>query len=505
LTSSYKLKFVAPDLPPGEYTLTLTLDFMGIQYKATSKIFYVVPVFGQIIDDSENPIYTIISFWKNGKERYRFVTDSKGNYKGEIVPGVYNLSIMFPQSTLILRDVNIKSFNDPIKYRYFKNAKITGLKTISVFIFDLDISFYKAQVKLNYDDSRVDDESKIVVFECDSWSLEDETCNKNLEVIDFTQDKVRNFINTTTYKIPVYIIGTRNKINVACYLEKTKVALNESTSLQCSAKDNGGNPVVNASVVLKIDNGDIKTTKTNADGIFEFSLTFKREGNFTFNVSVEKVPFIDGYFESSLIVEKSKELSVNFPRTIRVELGSNQTLNFSIINTGQTDLYNLTIEIVGIPQSYYYLFEQKIDKIEVGEKKTIIIFFNVPANSITGTSSGKIIIKNPYISYSNDFGFTITEPIEKNERAKPTGLAFNIQIPNMSDFRIDYNIFLIFLFGITSFGLAGILKHKKKKLLDLSYKLEEVIEYLNSKPIKRKPTKKEIETELIKIERWLES
>lgn len=171
-------------------------------------------------------------------------------------------------------------------------------------------------------------------------------------------------------------------------------------------------------------------------------------------LSAVKYPYLK--FDSSMILEivKSKDLSIVFPDTVKVKEGESLTQNFTITNIGQTDLYNLNISLTGVPSEYYTLTD-KIEKLKVGEEKTVSVYFSVPYNISLGTYSATLKVFNEDLSKEKIFGFTIVGQ-NQTTTVPTTGISGKIVLPEITP-----DLIYILMFAAVVFTLAFLLKRRK--------------------------------------------
>jgi hypothetical protein len=338
-----------------------------------------VAINGKFVDENDKAIPTRLSFFSNGIEKLRLYTDAAGSYSGSLPPGTYDIEIVFPQSTLRLYNVEIKSFEDPIRYYYFGSLDLEGINVAGLFVYEVALPYYKASIEMKYDEKNVANENLIKVYKCENWNSGKKECYGRWNEAIAIVDKIRNVVYVNTTSLSAYAIGTLKKLSIDFNLNKETFYLKDLVRLRGMVLDEYRNPVSNVSISMKIKNTNI-SAKTFSDNNGLFTLEFlspEKEGNYSLILTAEKHPFLSFNSSFELKVVKSKEVSIVFPDTISLKQGDNLTQELSIVNIGQTELYNLNISLTGIPSEYYSL-TQEIGKLEVGEERKIVIFFAVP-------------------------------------------------------------------------------------------------------------------------------
>ena len=189
--NSYVVDLKLPEKEPGTYDLVASLSYSGSTFSDTTPITYVVDVSGSLINLDGKPINAQIKFISDDGTIKSFVTDSSGAYTGTIAPGIYDILLEHEDATLRLYDVNVKDFNDPIKF-YIPSLKVEGVSAAGLFVYELALNYDKATLTMQYDPKKVVDESKIEVWGCSSWSSSNGQCLSDWVKLNAVKDFVRN-------------------------------------------------------------------------------------------------------------------------------------------------------------------------------------------------------------------------------------------------------------------------------------------------------------------------
>ncbi|MEM7825067.1 MAG: carboxypeptidase-like regulatory domain-containing protein [Candidatus Aenigmatarchaeota archaeon] len=457
ISNYFNVAILAPDLSSGSYTLSVLLLYKNYSYTNSKTIDYIVPVSGKIVDENEKGVAVQLRFLLNNVEKLRLYTDSSGDYSGNLPPDTYDIQAIFPQSTLYLYDVRVSSFENPIKY-YYLISDVPGLNLVGLYVYEAALTYSKVSIEMKYDERNVLNENLIKVYRCENWNTGRKECYSNWEEISASVDTIRNTVYVNTTSLSAYAIGTLKQLSIDFNLNKQKFYLKDLVKLKGMVLDENRNSVSNSSV--RVYGKNITSVKSFSDSNGVFSIEFlspEQEGNYTLFLSAEKHPYLS--FNSSIILEvvKSREISIVFPETVKIKQGENLTQDFTLVNTGQTDLYNLNISLTGIPSEYYTLIPN-VEKLDVGKEIKLSIYFSIPSNVSKGTSSATLKVFNDEVSKEKIFGFTI---VEKNQTvvspAPVTGLFGKISIPPIQD------IIYVAIFAATSFFLVLILKRRKIK------------------------------------------
>jgi hypothetical protein len=445
-----------PVLSPGMYALTASLSYQNYTYPNSSTIYYIAPVSGKITDHDGKGIAVQLRFLSSNVEKLKLYTDSNGAYSGSLPPGTYDIETTFPQSTLYLKSASINSFNDPIKYFYSTEYLVPGIRNAGLFSYEIGLTFYEAGIEMKYDERNVFNENDLVVFKCSNWNSGRKVCNDKWFEIGGSIDTIRNVVTLNLSSLSAFVIGERKKINVNYNLDNENYYISSPIKINGIVKDSDGDAVSNATVYAFVKNtGTRENTISDSNGAF--SIEFKApeiEGSYTLALSAEKNPYIIFNDSKSFEVLKSRTVEIAIPDTIKLKQGQNFTQEISIINTGQANLLNLSISLIGIPTNYFNI-TKLIERLRANEENKIYVSFSIPEDAEQKTYSVTIEVSNDEIKQEKIFGFTI---VGKNEtvnevQTSPTG---RFILPSM-----DSNVIYITIFAVVSFSVAVILKKMK--------------------------------------------
>ncbi len=453
--SVFKAEFQAPELPPGEYELKVTLNYDSYSVTQIKKIAYVMQASGKIVDLNNQGIATEIKFLKDGQEKKKILTDSSGSYSGFIVPGTYDLQITFPQATLYLNNVSVSSFEDPIKY-YFFDTDIDGIKIAGLFVFESKLSYSNAKILMKYDERKVINEKNLIVYKCSDFNPSNKLCNSEWKEQVATIDTIGNIVAIETNSLSAYAVGTKKFLTLDFSLDKESYGLNELVKVRGIVKDESGNLIPN--VLIKAS-GNFKiniSTYSDSSGIFYFEFfSPEEEGFYNILVSAEKVPYLASNKSLAFQVGKKREISLVIPDTIRLIKGESKTITFSVINIGQSDLSNLSLSLTGLPEEYFSI-QEKIEVIKPGQKFEIPVEFKIPENASEATLSLTFKVFSEEITKEGIIGLTILS--ENVTQALPSLPSASFSLPITSS---DITYLSIFAFVCIFFAIF--LKKFKKK------------------------------------------
>jgi hypothetical protein len=459
------IKIVVPDLSPGSYGMTIDFNYKTFSYRILKEIEYVVPISGKIVDSDNKGINVAFKFKSNSTEK-TFYTDASGSYSGDIPPGIYNLQMNFPHSILYLHDASINSFENPIKYFYLTDISTAGVRNAAGFVYEIGIHFSSASIEMEYDDSKVLDETKLDVYKCSNWNSGRKVCNSEWNKVPAEIDTIRNLAKVNTTSLSAYVIGERKGLSLDFKLEKNRYSLKEPVKIKGIVYDELRNSVSNITVRAQVMDTTISVSVVSDNsGIFSLEfLSPEEEGDYILILSAEGSRYLNFNKTLNLSVERSKGIVILIPDTIKINRGENLTVDFSVLNTGQTDFSDLNLSLEGIPKEYFSL-QDRIDSLKAGEEVKIPIVFSVPevASQESYTSNFKITAEN--VSEEKTLIFTIlvanktqTGPIQLPSFGLPSGM---FTLP-----AIGTDVLYILILSIVSFSVAMLLRKRKIKTIE---------------------------------------
>ncbi len=452
----FNVKITTPNIGSGKYQLEAYLDHEGSSYSDTEPINYVVEIKGKLGKGVE------LRFIKNDEVEHSLITDAYGYYSTSLPPDVYDIEVVFPQSTLYLYEVSVSSFDDPIKYGYSETISVPGIRNAGLFSFEVDLSYSDIDIEMRYIEKNVLNEEKLEVFECSNWNVAKDKCNDEWILINSEIDTIRNKAKVDSITLSAFVVGEIKSMNVDFSLDRGSYILGDKIVIRGIVKDEDGSVVNNASIDVQIKNTEIKS-KTTADenGVFSIEIPAPEfEGDYKLSLKSKKYPYTSFSDEKDFKVVKSKSVFIDFPDTVKIERGSNFTQEFSLVNNGQADIEDITISLEGLSENYYKIISDNID-LDSEERKTLYIDFSVPVYAEPGISSVTLKIENGNLSEEKVFGLNIFEKTEENITtiSPGTGLGTGFVFPEISYLEIIY----IIIFAAVCFSVAIIFKKRKVK------------------------------------------
>ncbi|MFC2143037.1 carboxypeptidase-like regulatory domain-containing protein [Candidatus Aenigmatarchaeota archaeon] len=462
--NKYNVMFVTPELAPGEYNLEVLLFYNNTYYRDTIKIYYVVPIEGTFIDLYDEGLEAEILFKQDDETKLSMSTNDEGEYSGKLPPDEYDIEITFPESKLILVEAEVDEYDDDIIY-YYINKQPQGIAgTGKIHVFEVNITFEEAYIEIEYPNNILD-ESEIKLFKCKSWNPATMTCRSEWKITTNEIDTFRNKATTSQETLSAFTIGIRKGVKADLNFEHQNYYLGETGKAFGIVRDESDVYVPNATVIITINNEDFEAESDN-NGLFTIDfISPDSEGFFNVYLKVEKEDFIEYRNTYNITVTKSKDITIVVPETIKIKRGENLLQKITVKNTGQTDMFDIKVELQGISNEYYELITN-IEELKVGEEEEALIYFSIPEDSVPTTTAASIKIYNDYIEREETFGFTIEERQVINEEVKDTVItepAFDITgLFSFDTSQLNVELLLIVVFAIILFYFTFKLKRKNK-------------------------------------------
>ncbi|MCD6371355.1 MAG: carboxypeptidase regulatory-like domain-containing protein, partial [Candidatus Aenigmarchaeota archaeon] len=424
-----------------------------------------------------NVIITFVS--KDSNFRKSIVTDSSGEYSGEILPGEYNIVIEAKGLKAEFFDVNIDEFSDPLKFNYLPNLKVDGFINAGLYVLEAAFSYTKVSLNLHYDEGKILNESRISLFRCKSWNFVKNICYSGWEEVETQKDMVRNSVRVNLTSLSAFLVGSRRMLKAEFSLDKSKYFLEDVVKIKGLVKDELGERVGKAKVVIE---GTSEETISEDNGYFEIEfIAPDEEGRHTFKLRAEKENYLPFEESFEIVLERKKEISLVIPKTVNVELEENSTVNIKVVNSGQTDFENVKIELSGIPEEFYEILDNDFYLPE-GLSRDVRILFKIPKEANLTQIPVKVKANSGDVYSEKVINLVISkekETVEGNKLSFPTA---KIILPSLP---VTLDILGLTLFSVVSIGGAFLLRKKRKTksysedIRSLLFKIKEEVEGKN--------------------------
>ncbi|MEM5791095.1 MAG: carboxypeptidase-like regulatory domain-containing protein, partial [Candidatus Aenigmatarchaeota archaeon] len=486
--SSFIFEFKLPELSPGNYDLEISFNYKNYSKILRETISYIIPISGKFLDLNNKAIAVEIKFFVDGVEKKKITTDSTGYYSSYIAPGTYDIQFSFPQSSLLLYKVNLQNFDDPTRY-YYLIKDVEGIRSAGFFVFETSLPYSSAKITMSYDESRIKNERNLVIFKCNEWNTGSSVCNTKWEQVFGLIDTVKNSVTLETNSLSAYIIGESKALDLQVTLDKEYYSPGEPVKIRGVVRDEDKNFVPDALINLSTNFGISKNAYTDSAGIFEIDFFAPLEGTYTLLIQASKRTYLTSNSSLVLQVIRKKEISLVLPDSIRIEQGSERIFEFSIVNIGELDLYNLSISLSGIPNEYLE-YSNIIEKINAGQDFKFPVKFKIPENATPSTLTLNFEIRFDGLEKKQIVGFTILSKQNVTVIEKNPGFQFPLSFPTAKIVfpEISSDIFYVLALGFLLVFSAFALKKIKKRSIK---EREEIVNLLLD--IKREIKKEKIE------------
>ncbi len=413
------------DLESGEYRFVLKLRYDDKDFKIAE-----VPVekkkqfSGQILDAGGNGVETDLTLTqKNGDREYNLDIGANGRFSKTVAPEPeqYDISAEFFKSGQNGRDGKISMTNveldesdlgsgaSAIGFDYWQNpnVEIEGLKPVNMMAVKFGYSLENIEdLRMAFDPAELDPRD-IKVYECDEWNFAGTSClstwdklgDEEEESVEVDYKRWEAILNgVDTYSIDdtnnilmsSYVIGTSSDIQLqeSITVESTELTYNDDIDVSGVLVDEGGNRVEDADVTLSFKDEDYSwNATTDSTGTFSISEPVKaKPGNYVLEMNAVKEPY------NSLSIESDETVNVEYEKGIETKVDSDQDISqgettsvqFDLINTGQTSVENIDVGVTDISDQYVKSVDAP-ESIESGNTRTVTINLALPSDYCSST------------------------------------------------------------------------------------------------------------------------
>lgn len=424
----------------GEQNLIITLEYNNFKIAKTLKIKIGKLEQIKFYDIDGNPLNVEFLI---GNQKYNIV----GNGSILFLPGIYNLTLRMPSLELKIYNVNLQSLEDSLRI-YPISLKENKLKILNFFVFESNLNFELAKVKIYYDETKVKKEERIIAIRCLDFSKNERKCN-DYKIFNYNQNLVSNFVEFEISKVEYFGLIEKKSLNLQYSLNKNEYNFNEDIVIKGIVSDEEGKPQESEVIVRFLDQTKLVKTK---DGMFEISLKSPSyEGTFPLSIKTSNQLFENVEERTNITVRPKIELSIS-PNSIRIK---NESEFYIILtNLAQIPLLNISIS-----SSKSIVIPNFIEKMEINEERRLkIANFSFDSNPLIIN----LFVKTGY----RDFNFEIpiyfdkigeTSPEEKNNPS----ITGQFYFPLISD--LSKETVLALVFSVIILGISIVYSRKKKE------------------------------------------
>ena len=465
----------------GVYDLLVYHFFNGYQTYAELRdgIKFSIPFEGQLLNAKNNAVDGSIVF-KGEKDptANKVEIGDGGRYSTNLMPDNYTMSLSFGNTFATLNGVYIEEeIKGGISYDEPSNMPdIKGLNPASVTVLELSrkFSFSKGAMKIVYNAQNILNEKKLEVYTCKNWNFDRRECaESNWEriqtpIIDVAADLVEFDIpGSDNGYVSAFVVGERSALNFDVTIPKKRYSMNEPIQVEGKILDANGNYVSDAKISMTAGNFT-NTFTTNSQGYFQGSVNAPPyPGSAKLHLEVKKDPYLPTEDFVGIEVYSKKELTFLLPEMKGIRKGTKQTINLTILNSGQTTLEGVVVSVDGIPNEWYTLTKDKIDKIEPNEKIKIPLEVSVSQDYCEVTECKKFYMinlnaENEQTSESGSFTLKLADEGESatgnnadSMTGKVTGEPTDV-VKLVNDNWLIISIVIVFVFGLLILRKKGI-------------------------------------------------
>ncbi|QGA80133.1 carboxypeptidase-like regulatory domain-containing protein [Candidatus Nanohalobium constans] len=307
----------------------------------------------------------------------------------------------FPEAKFELKNFEfVREYPDgqerDIRYNYYEKFEgiefegdASDIRPVNLVSIESDYDFEsdpdESRVNLEFDSSQVEDTRNVVVYECDYWMFERETCANEWEEKDVRtlgQETLNVQINPYDEQFGgnanvlwnAYLVGVPKGVGSSLTLENSldglpgRIQAGEEFSISGTVIDSStGEAVEDADVSIEIvSGGGNKVTPdqdidTGVNGNFEYSDVVREAGSYSANIEVSKSPYESFVFEEEnddndkMEVYYETGLTVSSEDDVDIRFGESSSVEFDVENVGQSEVEDLSFdtEVSGIDEEYY--------------------------------------------------------------------------------------------------------------------------------------------------------
>ncbi|HDH41045.1 MAG TPA: carboxypeptidase regulatory-like domain-containing protein [Candidatus Altiarchaeales archaeon] len=480
-SDSCNIKLDIPaNLEPGSYDLFLTTEttIENKDYESQDSIplEVVLRIFGTLKDAGGNVVSAVITFenLKTGQSISGQVGPS-GGYSINILPGEYSVEIRlgggvvarFYNVTVSSSDSLLSLSDNLIRYDqgHLNSGAPAGVRVVKIIVLEFGLPFSNAWFYVPYDSSRVSgDEKDLNVYICRDWNFERSSCTGTWERVTCEVHTIRDGVEFEVDSTSAFIIGEQRGLHFShLELEREEVHMGDTIVVNGKLLDTDGNAVENAQIRLSFPAFNMSTSSATTTGGF-FRATINAPyltGYPELLIEGIKYPYRSCNETKTVKVTRSKELSIlNIPDIVDVPLNEPRDINFTLFNSGQTNLTEpIYIHVMGISSDWYELSPAKVNGLGISEQKNINLRIYLTPELCGGACKKFTLVnleaKSDEISRVVSFTIKITSPlnetgsaeVEKKEGGSiiPDITGFTISIPSVSSPYLPLTIIVILL------------------------------------------------------------
>ncbi|RLE58067.1 MAG: hypothetical protein DRJ35_08630 [Thermoprotei archaeon] len=357
-----------------------------------------------------------------------FRTNRFGNYSFDLLPGIYDFQLTFPNgisakfNKVDLRNVDPQFLKNFVNFDEFYSNIFDGIDVLKSFVVEFGLPYQNGKITVNLKKSV--DWNKLSVWVCHDWIFSQRKCGGNWEKIEPRIQKVFNSVEINFTRLSFFVIGVRKSLRVEYRIGKKIVYGNERLKVSGMVFDDRNATVNGAKITVEFEETNQRSETLSNVGSFEvFVNAPKTQGQFNLHLKVEK-----GFYEPidvviPIKVVALKRVDVNIPELIDVKQGEEKRLVLAIKNSGQVNFTNVRLFVKGLNKEWYYLMPPFLNSLNEGEVKKVEFVIKVPKNeTIMHVYPLQFVVLSDQIEKYYNFVLRVELPqIQNTTKEEPTG------------------------------------------------------------------------------------
>lgn len=408
----YEIEFTTvPDLEIGEYPVEIGLEDQEVVITRFNVLNFL-SFQGQIKDyhgdgvDSEIDIYSDSETWNRLHGGRLGIDAIDGFYEERILPGTYDMSIDFEDTfQLETHGVNVGTRGDrriaydTIPRTELEENQIEGVRVIRGLgvLFSYDVNDAYGTIQYGYGDVDTSEaqilrcENYVFDRECDSW----ETVPRGNVSFDPPEASVTFPIEPRTnpdsdqnYIMDAFVLAETTSLVPEIEVSTDRTPIGETFYVEGTITDGSDNEVSDANIEVELREGErlVKEVEAITDSSGEFRTAIEapdrpeETGYYDIRVSGEREPYNGFSMEENNIIEVyvDRDITVDGPDQIELPVGYEVEQEFTITNTGQEELEDISFWISEIDNNFYDASEDSWDSLDAGESASTTVTFEIP-------------------------------------------------------------------------------------------------------------------------------
>ncbi|MFB6204361.1 MAG: hypothetical protein ABEJ75_01815 [Candidatus Nanohaloarchaea archaeon] len=463
------------NIPLGRYNLVIDLKRGGGLEVANFTVSKYILFSGKITDATGQPVNGKIYVEKEGFSEE--IEVKHGTYSGNVLPGIYNFTLQLPEVTVHLQGVRLQTQADArgtIRYDDIAlnevGQNLEGVTVANALAVWFGYPFREGEITMQYDTTKVNP-SNLKVYECVGWNINGVSCYSSSEwkSVGVKRGWIHPTVGTVTFPVTPYnVTGKPQLLNGYMVVKNTPLQL-DYVEFSSDKVKKGGTLTVNGKLVTPSGkgvsgarvsasivnlNGKVvvgsSSTTTNQAGLFSIKKTVPgKEGEYHVRIHAEKKPYspLTRTIQKTFSTYTLKKISLSGPETAKFYVGGSSTTQFTIINSGQAPLKDVTLSLKGFKRGVYSFRKKEWSKLGPDGSVKALMTTRLPADfcktscqkyrtltvEVTATAAGQKI--NDMITFQAQVSKeTPPKKVSVDNASGNKGTGFSFKMPNTGQF-----------------------------------------------------------------------